>query len=111
RSAGEIDTAFAELVRGRVDAVVAGTDPFLLDRREQIAALAERNALPAISFTRQFAAAGLLMSYGPDIGWMYRQAGGYIGQILKGARPATIPVMQSVRFELVLNRKTARRLN
>ncbi len=110
RGAAEIDAAFAELVRARVDAVVAATDPVLLDRRVQIAALAERNVLPAISFTRQLAVAGLLMSYGPDIGWMYRQAGGYIGQILKGAKPAAMPVMQSVRFELVLNLKTARRL-
>jgi putative tryptophan/tyrosine transport system substrate-binding protein len=110
RNAAEIDAAFAELVRAKVDAVIAATDPVLLDRREQIAALAERNALPAISFTRQLAMAGLLMSYGPDIGWMYRQAGGYIGQILKGAKPAEMPVMQSVRFELVLNLKTARRL-
>jgi len=110
RNAAEIDAAFAELVRARVNAVIAATDPILLDRREQIAALAERNALPAISFTRQLAMAGLLMSYGPDIGWMYRQAGGYIGQILKGAKPAEMPVMQSVRFELVLNLKAARRL-
>jgi len=110
RNASEIDAAFAELVRAKVDAVVAATDPVVLDRREQIAALAERNGLPAISFTRQLAMAGLLMSYGPDIGWMYRQAGGYIGQILKGARPADMPVMQSTRFELVLNLKTARRL-
>ena len=110
RGAGEIDAAFAELVRAKADAVVAATDPVLLDRREQIAALALRSALPAISFTRQLAIAGLLMSYGPDIGWMYQQAGGYIGQILNGAKPATMPVMQSVRFELVLNRKTASRL-
>ncbi len=110
RNAAEIDVAFAEFVRARVGAVIAATDPVLLDRREQIAALAERNALPAISFTRQLAMAGLLMSYGPDIGWMYRQAGGYIGQILKGAKPAEMPVMQSIRFELVLNLKTARRL-
>jgi putative ABC transport system substrate-binding protein len=110
RGAAEIDTAFAELVRARVDAVIAATDPVLLDRREQIAALAERNGLPGISFTRQLAMAGLLMSYGPNIGWMYREAGGYIGQILKGARPADMPVMQSIRFELVLNLKTARRL-
>ena len=110
RGASEIDAAFAELVRAKVDAVVAATDPVLLDRREQIAALALRSTLPTISFTRQLAIAGLLMSYGPDIGWMYQQAGGYIGQILKGAKPATMPVMQSVRFELVLNLKTAKRL-
>jgi putative tryptophan/tyrosine transport system substrate-binding protein len=110
RNAAEIDAAFAELVRARVDAVIAASDPVLLDRREQIAALAERNALPAISFTRQLAMAGLLMSYGPDIGWMYRQAGDYIGQILKGAKPADMPVVQSTRFELVLNLKTARRM-
>jgi len=110
RNAAEIDTAFAELVRAKVDAVIAATDPVLLDRRAQIAALAERNALPAISFTRQLAMAGLLMSYGPNIGWMYQQAGGYIGRILGGAKPAEMPVMQSIRFELVLNLKTARRL-
>ena len=110
RTPAEIDAAFAEMALGRADALIAGTDPFLLDRRQQIAALAERNRLPAISFTRQLPIAGLLMSYGPDIGWMYRQAGGYIGRILKGARPAEIPVMQGVRFELVLNIRTARRL-
>jgi putative ABC transport system substrate-binding protein len=110
RNAAEIDAAFAELVCAKVDAVVAATDPVLLDHREQIAGLAERSALPAISFTRQLAMAGLLMSYGPDIGWMCRQAGGYFGQILKGARPAEMPVMQSIRFELVLNLKTAKRL-
>ncbi len=110
RTVAEIDAAFAELMHARIEALISATDPFLLDRREQIAALAERNALPAISFTRQFAMAGLLVSYGPDIGWMYRQAGGYMGQILKGARPAEMPVMQSVRFELVLNLKTERRL-
>ena len=110
RGGSEIDAAIAELVGDNVDAVVVATDPVLLDRREQIATLAERHALPAISFTRQLAMAGLLMSYGPDIGWMYRQAGAYIGEILKGAKPAVMPVMQSIRFELVLNLKTARRL-
>ena len=107
----QIDAAFAELARAKVDALIPATDPVMLDRREQIATLAERNGLPAISFTRQLAMAGLLLSYGPDIGWMYRQAGGYIGQILKGANPAEMPVMQSVRFELILNLKTAKRLN
>lgn len=110
RNAVEIDAAFAELARAKVDGLVVATDPVMLDRREQIAALAERLGLPGISFTRQLAMAGLLMTYGPDIGWMYRQAGGYVGQILKGARPAEMPVMQSIRFELVLNRKTARHL-
>jgi ABC-type uncharacterized transport system substrate-binding protein len=110
RNAGEIDAAFAEIARARMDALIAATDPVMLDRRQQIAALAERSSLPAISFTRNFATAGMLMSYGPDIGWMYRQAGGQIARILKGAKPADIPVMQSVRFELVLNMKTARRL-
>ena len=110
RSAAEIETAFAELVRAKADALISGTDPVLLDRREQIAALAERHALPAVSFTRPFVTAGGLMSYGPNITWMYHQAGGYIGQILKGARPADMPVMQSTHFELVLNLRTAKRL-
>jgi putative ABC transport system substrate-binding protein len=110
RNAREIDGAVAELARAHVDALIAGTDPVMLDRRQQIAALAERHELPGISFTRQFAVAGLLMSYGPDIGWMYREAGGQIARILKGAKPSEIPVMQSVRFELLLNVKTARKL-
>jgi len=109
RNADEIDAAFARLT-GNADAVIAATDPVMLDRREQIVALADRHGLPAVSFTRPFALAGGLMSYGPDIGWMYRQAGGYVGQILKGAKPAEMPVMQSTRFELVLNLRAARRL-
>jgi putative ABC transport system substrate-binding protein len=110
RSETEIDDAFAGFVAAKVDSVISATDPFLLDRREQIAAIALRSSLPVISFTRQLAMAGLLMTYGPDIGWMYRQAGGYIGQILKGAKPAEMPVMQSVRFELIINVKTAKQL-
>jgi putative ABC transport system substrate-binding protein len=110
RNAAEIDAAFAELVSAKANALMAATDPVMLDRREQIAALAARHALPSISFTRAFAMAGGLMSYGPNISWMYRQAGGYIGQILKGAKPADMPVIQSTHFELVLNLNTARRL-
>jgi putative tryptophan/tyrosine transport system substrate-binding protein len=110
RRPAEIDAAFAEFAGLKVEALISATDPVLLDRREQIAALALRSALPAISFTRQLATAGLLMTYGPDIGWMYRQAGGYIARILTGAKAAELPVMQSVRIELVLNLKTARRL-
>ena len=107
RNSVEIDAAFAELVRAKCDAIITATDPIMLDRREQIAALAERNALPAVSFTRPFAVAGGLMSYGPNIGWMYREAGGYIGKILKGAKPADLPVIQLSKFELVINLKTA----
>ena len=110
RNAAEIDAAFVELARARVDAVIAATDPVMLDRREQIVAHADRLSLPSVSFTRPFALAGGLMSYGPNIGWMYRQAGGYIGRILNGASPAEMPVMQSTHFELVLNLRTAKRL-
>jgi putative ABC transport system substrate-binding protein len=110
RNAAEIDAAFAEFTRARVDAVIASTDPVMLDRREQIVALAQRQSLPSVSFTRAFALAGGLMTYGPNIAWMYRQAGGYIGKILKGASPADMPVMQSTHFELVLNAGTAKRL-
>ena len=78
-------------MRAKVDALISATDPVLLDRHEQISGLAARNMLPGISFTRQLAQAGLLMSYGPNIGWMYEQAGGYIGQILKGVKPARYP--------------------
>jgi putative ABC transport system substrate-binding protein len=110
RNPAEIDTAFTEIVRSKADALIAATDPVMLDRREQIAALAGRHALPSVSFTRPFAVAGGLMTYGPNIGWMYGQAGGYIAQILKGAKPADMPVMQSTHFELVLNLNTAKGL-
>jgi putative ABC transport system substrate-binding protein len=110
RNSVEIDVAFAELLRAKCDAIITASDPVMLDRREQIAVLAERNALPAVSFTRPFAAAGGLMSYGPSIEGMYREAGGYIGQILKGTKPADLPVMQLSKFELVINLKTAKAL-
>jgi putative ABC transport system substrate-binding protein len=107
RNASEIDAAFEQLLGAKADAIITGTDPILLDRREQIVSLANRHKLPAVSFVRQFAAAGGLMSYGPSISWMYRQAGEYIGQILKGANPAEMPVLQPTQFELVINLKTA----
>src|SRR3989442_1327402 len=109
-NAREIDTAFENLLRAKADAFFIATDPILLDRREQIVSFAERHALPAVGFVRQFAVAGGLLSYGPSISWMYRQAGEYIGQILKGANPATMPVMQPTKFEFVLNLKTAKTL-
>jgi putative tryptophan/tyrosine transport system substrate-binding protein len=111
RNSAEIDAAFAELLSAKCDAIITASDPVMLDRREQIAVLAERNALPAVSFTRPFTAAGGLMSYGPSIGAMYREAGSYIGQILKGTKPADLPVMQLSKFELVINLKTAKALN
>ena len=110
RNAAEIDAAFVELLRRKADAVFIATDPILLDRREQIVSLAAQHALPAVYFVRQFAAAGGLLSYGPSISWMYRQAGEYVGQILKGANPADMPVMQPTHFEFVLNLKTAKSL-
>jgi ABC-type uncharacterized transport system substrate-binding protein len=110
RNSAEIDAAFAELLRAKCDAVITASDPVMLDRREQIAVLSERNALPAVSFTRPFAVAGGLMSYGPNIGGMYREAGGYIGRILKGTKPVDLPVMQLSKFELVVNLKTAKAL-
>jgi putative tryptophan/tyrosine transport system substrate-binding protein len=108
RNEREIDAAFQELVRAKADAFFTATDPILLDRREQIVSFAARQAMPAVYFVRQFAVVGGLLSYGPSINWMYRQAGEYVGQILKGANPAEMPVMQPTRFEFVLNLKTAK---
>jgi putative tryptophan/tyrosine transport system substrate-binding protein len=107
RNAREIDIAFEQLLRAKADAFITATDPILLDRREQIVSFARQNELPAVYFVRQFAAVGGLLSYGPSISWMYRQAGEYVGQIPKGAHPAEMPVLQPTQFELVINRKTA----
>jgi putative tryptophan/tyrosine transport system substrate-binding protein len=79
----------------------------LLDRREQIVSFAHRHKIPAVHFVKQFADVGGLLSYGPSISWMYRQAGEYIGQILKGSHPADMPVLQPTQFELVIKAKTA----
>jgi putative ABC transport system substrate-binding protein len=107
RNAGEIDAAFEQFLSAKADAFITATDPILLDRREQIVSFADRQKLPAVYFVRQFAAVGGLLSYGPSISWMYRQAGEYIGQILKGSNPAEMPVLQPTQFELVINLKTA----
>jgi putative tryptophan/tyrosine transport system substrate-binding protein len=108
RNARELDTAFERLLDAKADGIITATDPIPLDRREQIVAFANRHKLPVVGFVRQFAAVGGLLSYGPSISWMYRQAGDYVSQILKGARPAEMPVMQPTQFELVVNLKTAK---
>jgi putative ABC transport system substrate-binding protein len=107
RNAREIDTAFEQLLGAKADGIITATDPITLDRREQIVAFANRHKLPVVGFVRQFAAVGGLLSYGPSISWMYRQAGDYVAQILKGANPAELPVLQPTEFELVINLKTA----
>jgi len=106
----EIDAAFASLVNARPDALFVGISPFLLERRVQLAQLAARHAIPAIYQEREHAEVGGLMSYGASIADAYRQLGVYAGRILKGAKPADLPVVQSSKLELVINHSTARML-
>jgi putative ABC transport system substrate-binding protein len=105
-----IDAAFAALANERPDALFVGISPFLLSRRVQLAQLAARHAVPAIYQDREHAEVGGLMSYGASIGDAYRHNGVYSGRILKGAKPADLPVVQSSKFELVINNQTARML-
>jgi putative ABC transport system substrate-binding protein len=106
----EIDAAFATLVQRRVDALLVGNDPFFTGKRDQLAALAARHALPAVYSLRESAAAGGLVSYGSSLGDAYRQMGVYAGKILKGAKPGDLPVLQPAKFDLVINLKTAKTL-
>ena len=108
RAATDIDTAFATLVRERAGALVVGTGALLTNRRKQIIALAARQALPAIYPFREFTADGGLISYGNNVPDSFRQGGVYAGRILKGDKPADLPVILPTKFEFVLNLKTAK---
>jgi putative ABC transport system substrate-binding protein len=106
----ELDAAFATAARERADALFAGSDGMFVNRRVQLANLASRYTLPATFHSREIVEAGGLMSYGADIADAFRQAGVYAGRIIKGAKPADLPVVQSSKFELVINHQTARML-
>ena len=107
----EIHSAFASLARERPDALFVGGDGFFFSRHVQLVNLASRYAVPATYADRPFAEAGGLMSYGTSVTDAWRQAGVYVDRILKGAKPADLPVVQSSKFELVINAETARMLD
>jgi putative tryptophan/tyrosine transport system substrate-binding protein len=110
-TSSEINAAFARFARERPDAIFVGLDPFFNSRRAQLVNLTSRHALPAIFGTREFADAGGLMSYGSNITEAWRQVGAYTGRILRGAKPADLPIVQASKFELVINAETARMLD
>ena len=106
----EIELAFASIAQLHVPAFIVAADPFLLTRRDKIVELATRHAVPGIYFFRDYVLAGGLMSYGTDLADVYQQVGIYAGRVLKGARPADLPIMQPTKFELSINLKTAKTL-
>jgi putative ABC transport system substrate-binding protein len=106
----ELDAAFAAMQSPRIDALIVSQDGYYIHRRGQIIALAARYGVPAVYSWREYPAAGGLMSYAPSLAEGYRQVGVYVGRILKGAKPADLPVEQPTKFELVINLKTAKAL-
>ena len=106
----DFDAVFAKLIELRAGGLVIGPDVFFVNRSEQLAALSLRHAMPTIFQFREFAAAGGLLSYGSDIADSYRLAGNYTGRILKGEKPADLPVQQATKIELYINLKTAKAL-
>jgi putative ABC transport system substrate-binding protein len=104
----EIDAVFTTLMGERASALILGTDPFFYIHRDQIVGLAARNAVPAVYFLREFVTAGGLISYGTSFADGYRQMASYVGRILKGERPADLPIMQPTKFEMVINLKAAK---
>jgi putative tryptophan/tyrosine transport system substrate-binding protein len=110
RSRSDLEAAFISAVRQQADALLVTSNSLFTDRRVEIVALAARHALPAAYAWREFVEAGGLMSYGPNIAWAYRQIGQYASRILKGAKPADLPVMLPTKFEFIINLKTAKAL-
>jgi putative tryptophan/tyrosine transport system substrate-binding protein len=109
-SESELDAAFASMVQLRVGALLGASDPFLFSRRDRLASLTARHGMPAIYYLAEFARAGGLMAYGNSLTDMYRLIGVYVGRILKGEKTADLPVVQSTKFEFVINLQTARAL-